>query len=164
MTKKIRKTFDPQEDVSLVRLIMEYSVNDWGLIARNMPHGFTARQCRERWKNYLDPRLKHTSWTEEDDRRLMQEFDRLGAKWIPLARMFPGRSGNSVRNRVFLLSRKKEREPKNRSFPIPILSGISQASDSGPKSPLQSLLSLCEESELDDGDPDSWIRLLYSAN
>jgi hypothetical protein len=161
MTKKIRKIFTREEDSELARLINVHGVDDWGFIARNMPHEFTARQCRERWKNYLDPQLHHCSWTTEEDRQLMREFDRLGPKWIPLSRRFPGRSGNAIRNRVFLLRRKREHNPNDRSFPIPILSTPLSRPDSPSNAPLQSLLSLGDDNDLCAVDSEAWIQMVY---
>jgi hypothetical protein len=164
MTKKIKRIFTPQEDFELARLINEHGVDDWGFIARNMPNEFTARQCRERWKNYLDPRLHHCPWTDEEDRRLMREFNRVGPKWIPLSRMFPGRSGNAIRNRVFVLRRKKECDPKDRSLPIPIIRTPLPRADSRSNAPLQSLLSLCDDNDLCAADSEAWIQMVYSGD
>jgi hypothetical protein len=139
MATKIGKTFMPQEESELARLIKEYGVDDWSFIARNMSHKSTVRQWRERWKNYLDPRLHHCSWTVEEDRRLMREFNRMDPRWIPLSLLFAGRSGNAVRNRVFLLRRRNEHYPKESSFPIPILTPPFSNTDLTSNVPLHNL-------------------------
>ena len=43
----------------------------WAAIASNLP-GRNGKQCRERWHNQLDPSIKRDSWTEEEDRILME--------------------------------------------------------------------------------------------
>jgi hypothetical protein len=82
---------------------------EWARVARQMPHSFTPRQCRERWKNYLNPELVHDPWSREEDRLLMDEYTRVGNRWISIAAVLDGRSAAAVRNRVFLLLRKKTR-------------------------------------------------------
>jgi hypothetical protein len=161
---RARKTFSPQEDEALVRLITANGTTNWGQIARCLDAGFTPRQCRERWKNYLDPRLAHTEWTEEEDRRLIAEYNQMGPRWIPLSRLFSGRSGNAVRNRVFVLLRKKAHEPKERVFPIPILNPP-VGPDPEPADPasFHGVFSLCEASQFLDLQ-EELFRLFYSAD
>jgi hypothetical protein len=106
---KARKLFTTEDDAELVQLVGSFGDGNWSQIAQGISAGFTSRQCRERWRNYLDPRLQHTAWTDADDRRLLDEYARIGTKWTILAAMFPGRSGNAVRNRLLLLLRKKEK-------------------------------------------------------
>ena len=43
----------------------------WAAIASNLP-GRNGKQCRERWHNQLDPSIKRESWTDEEDRILME--------------------------------------------------------------------------------------------
>jgi hypothetical protein len=105
--------FSPQEDEDLMRLVHAIGDANWVHVAQHMAPGFTARQCRERWRNYLDPRLGHEPWTEAEDARLLEEFHRVGTRWTMIAEQFPGRSGNTIRNRYFLLQRKTEKRTRD---------------------------------------------------
>lgn len=51
----------------------------------------TTKQCRERWSNHLDPTLKKTKWTEEEDAQLVEAQNRLGNTWTRIAQEMPGR-------------------------------------------------------------------------
>jgi hypothetical protein len=115
--------FSPQEDADLTRLVHALGDANWVHVAQHMAPGFTARQCRERWRNYLDPRLGREPWTEAEDARLIEEFHRLGTRWTMIAEQFPGRSGNTIRNRYFLLQRKTEKKTRDppREVPVQIL-------------------------------------------
>jgi hypothetical protein len=42
---------------------------DWAMISTRVP-GRTAKQCRERWQNHLDPTLRAGPFTAEEDRIL----------------------------------------------------------------------------------------------
>jgi hypothetical protein len=105
--KQARKMFSAQDDDELSSLVRSLAEENWAYVAQNMTHSFTSRQCRERWKNYLDPRLQHASWTDADDARLLDDHARLGTRWTVIAAGFPGRPGNAVRNRIFMLLRKR---------------------------------------------------------
>jgi hypothetical protein len=119
--EKARKLFTSRDDEELVHLVTTFGGDSWSTIAQSMAQGFTARQCRERWRNYLDPKLQHAPWTEQEDRRLFDEFHRIGTRWTVLASMFPGRTGNAVRNRLFLLLRKKDKQPEEPIAPPPVI-------------------------------------------
>ena len=45
----------------------------WSQIARQMP-GRNAMQCNYRWKNYLNPALSKSTWTEEEDSLLFSLY------------------------------------------------------------------------------------------
>jgi hypothetical protein len=107
--KSAKRLFTPQADADLMRLVSSTSDNNWQHIASSLPYGYTARQCRERWRNYLDPRLERSSWTSEEDQRLLSEYERIGNKWTTLASLIHGRSANCVRNRCFMLLRRREK-------------------------------------------------------
>jgi hypothetical protein len=106
MRRFAKKVFAPEDDRLLRELANSTDNPDWFDIAERMPHGFTARQCRERWKHYLSPSVCRDSWSEADDATLMSEYTRLGNKWAALAARFKGRSPDAVRNRVLLLHRR----------------------------------------------------------
>jgi hypothetical protein len=59
----------------------------------------SARQCRERFRNYLSPNLRNSQWTEEEDRLLAEKVIELGAKWAMIVAFFPSRSEINLKNR-----------------------------------------------------------------
>jgi hypothetical protein len=58
-----------------------------------------ARQCRERWQNYLDPELRRSPWTAEEDLLLQAKVAEYGAGWHKISTFFVNRSPLSLRNR-----------------------------------------------------------------
>ncbi|KAH0793086.1 Myb-like DNA-binding domain containing protein [Histomonas meleagridis] len=72
----------------------------WLAVALQIP-GRTARQCRDRWTNYLSPQNKNAPWTVEEDNLLAQKYLELGSQWTIIAKYFDGRSENNVKNRWY---------------------------------------------------------------
>ena len=48
-------------------------------------------QCRERWANHLDPSLKKTAWSIDEDILLDQLQAKYGNRWSYIAPYLPGR-------------------------------------------------------------------------
>ena len=72
----------------------------WRDIAHQLP-GRVGDSIRERYVNFLDPRLKKTPWTKEEDDILLQYQRIVGNKWSVIRKCIPGRSENSIKNRYY---------------------------------------------------------------
>lgn len=57
----------------------------------------------------LNPNLKKEKWTLDDNKKLFDLHDSLGNHWKDIARHYPGRSDNSIKNNFFSLIRKSLR-------------------------------------------------------
>lgn len=63
----------------------------WSDIAKLVPGNRIGKQCRERWFNHLDPELKKSPWTEEEDEILISTQVIVGNSWSRVANYLPGR-------------------------------------------------------------------------
>jgi hypothetical protein len=98
--KTIRHTFTAEEDALLVEIVTQSPKVSWHAVAASIP-GRTARQCRERWAEYLRPGIRVEPWTEEEDEVLLQQVELHGHRWTAIATAFARRSANDVKNRWY---------------------------------------------------------------
>ncbi|OHS93757.1 hypothetical protein TRFO_11541 [Tritrichomonas foetus] len=90
---------------------------DWNQIASHI-NGRTARQCRERYRNYLYPNLNNSPWSKEEDNLLEEKFVEIGPRWSSIARFFINRSEVNVKNRHYLLSSYKNKDSSDQNRKI----------------------------------------------
>lgn len=100
MSRKTNSKWTEEEDSRLTELVLEMGPKQWTMIAERL--GTRAgKQCRERWKNQLDPEIDHSPFTEADDARILQLVAEMGTKWAEISKMMPGRTENGVKNRYY---------------------------------------------------------------
>lgn len=98
--KKIRKLFSVEEDHLLTTIMYGQPFTTWIAVAAQIP-GRTARQCRDRWANYLSPNNKNGPWSQNEDEILAEKHKEYGPQWTIISKFFDGRSENNVKNRWY---------------------------------------------------------------
>lgn len=102
-----RHNFTKEEDSMLLKLVEEFGT-DWAAISSRLKTR-TARQCRDRFRHYLDPSLEHREWTADEDALLEEQVRLFGRRWAKIARVFRKRSEANVKNRWTSLQNKRNR-------------------------------------------------------
>ena len=78
------------EDEILKAAIMKYGLNQWSRISSLLPRK-SAKQCKQRWYEWLDPSIKKTEWTRDEDEKLLQLARVFPSQWRTIA-PFVGRT------------------------------------------------------------------------
>lgn len=63
---------------------MKYGLNQWARISSLLVRK-SAKQCKARWYEWLDPAIKKTEWTREEDEKLLHLAKLMPTQWRTIA-------------------------------------------------------------------------------
>eukprot|EP00039_Didymoeca_costata_P014069 m.222812 g.222812 ORF g.222812 m.222812 type:complete len:768 (-) comp15939_c2_seq2:116-2419(-) len=72
------------EDEILKAAVMKYGKNQWSRIASLLQRK-TAKQCKVRWLEWLDPSIKKTEWSREEEEMLLHLAKLFPTQWRTIA-------------------------------------------------------------------------------
>ncbi|KAG2498099.1 hypothetical protein HYH03_003857 [Edaphochlamys debaryana] len=72
------------EDEILKAAVMKYGLNQWARISSLLVRK-SAKQCKARWYEWLDPSIKKTEWTREEDEKLLHLAKLMPCQWRTIA-------------------------------------------------------------------------------
>jgi hypothetical protein len=108
------KAWTKEEDSLLLSMVQSMRMPmKWSIVAQSLPER-TGKQCRERYVNHLNPRLKITDWSPLEDATIFHLYNTIGSHWAKMSKMIPGRTDNGIKNRFHNLRRQLEREDEHR--------------------------------------------------
>ncbi|KAL3660411.1 hypothetical protein V7S43_014564 [Phytophthora oleae] len=93
----VKGPWSVEEDALLMEMMLK-GYDNWRQVSNSIP-GRTAKQCRERWRNRLDPSINKSPFTEEEDEAIQQAYEKYGNRWTQIAELLPGRTEDAVKLR-----------------------------------------------------------------
>ena len=96
------------EDEILKAAVMKYGKNQWARVA-SLLNRKSAKQCKARWYEWLDPSIKKTEWTRDEEEKLLHLAKLYPCQWRTIAPLV-GRTAAQCLDRYERLLDDAERE------------------------------------------------------
>ncbi|KAF9572799.1 Pre-mRNA-splicing factor cef1 [Mortierella alpina] len=111
------------EDEILKAAVSKYGKNQWSRISSLLVRK-TASQCKARWMEWLDPSIRKTEWSKEEDERLLHLAKLMPTQWRTIAPIV-GRTASQCLERYQKLLDDAEQQAESEL-------GLTGVGDSGP--------------------------------
>ncbi|XP_046848614.1 cell division cycle 5-related protein-like [Xenia sp. Carnegie-2017] len=97
------------EDEILKAAVMKYGLNQWSRIA-SLLHRKSAKQCKARWYEWLDPSIKKTEWSREEDEKLLHLAKLMPTQWRTIAPLIGRTASQCLERYEYLLDQAQAKE------------------------------------------------------
>lgn len=101
----VKGSWKKEEDNKIIDLVNKYG-KSWSKISKILSTR-NGKQIRDRFINVLDPEIRKGKFTDEEDRKLILLFKQYGSKWATIAKFYPNRTADMIKNRFHSSIKKK---------------------------------------------------------
>ncbi|CEH15710.1 cdc5 protein [Ceraceosorus bombacis] len=115
------------EDEILKAAISKYGKNQWARISSLLVRK-TPKQCKARWYEWLDPSIKKTEWSKEEDEKLLHLAKLMPTQWRTIAPIVGRTATQCLERYQKLLDEAEQRDGEEGSS-----AGLGLAGPSGPE-------------------------------
>ena len=95
------------EDEILKAAVMKYGKNQWARVA-SLLNRKSAGQCKARWYEWLDPSIKKTEWSREEEEKLLHLAKLMSNQWRTIAPIVGRTAGQCMEHYEKLLDQAQE--------------------------------------------------------
>lgn len=126
----IKGEWTKEEDLKIIEIMIKYNESLEVFRGKEIIPGRTLKQCRERWKNVLNPNLNKDLFSIEEQYLLFKLYSVFNGRWSYFSSIFPSiRSDNYLKNKFYSTIRRKKREGKDDSTETIVESLIKELKD-----------------------------------
>jgi len=90
------------EDEILKAAVMKYGKQQWARVA-SLLNRKSAKQCKARWNEWLDPSIRKVEWSREEDEKLLHLAKLMPAQWKTIGPLVGGRTAVQCQERYEML-------------------------------------------------------------
>ncbi|KAF4707270.1 Cell cycle serine/threonine-protein kinase cdc5/MSD2, partial [Perkinsus olseni] len=104
------------EDEILKAAVMKYGLNNWSRVASLLVRK-TPSQCKARWYEWLDPSVKKTEWSRDEEARLLHLAKIFPCQWRTIAQTVGRTAHQCLEHYERLLDRAQGRDEDDENDP-----------------------------------------------
>ncbi|RWS30218.1 Myb transforming protein-like protein [Leptotrombidium deliense] len=97
------------QDEILKAAVMKYGKNQWSRIA-SLLHRKSAKQCKARWYEWLDPSIKKTEWSREEEEKLLHLAKLMPTQWRTIASIVGRTASQCLEHYEYLLDQAQKKD------------------------------------------------------
>lgn len=97
------------EDEVLKVAVAKYGLNSWSRVA-SLLHRKSAKQCKARWNEWLDPTIKKIEWSREEEEKLLHLVKVFPTQWRTISRHIGRTAAQCLERYEFLLDQALKKE------------------------------------------------------
>jgi len=102
------------EDEILKAAVMKYGKNQWSRISSLLVRK-SAKQCKARWHEWLDPSIKKTEWSREEEEKLLHLAKLMPTQWRTIAPIVGRTAAQCLEHYERLLDQATSKDPDETS-------------------------------------------------
>jgi pre-mRNA-splicing factor CDC5/CEF1 len=95
------------EDEILKAAVMKYGKNQWARVASLLSRK-SASQCKARWYEWLDPSIKKTEWSRDEEEKLLHLAKLMPNQWRTISSAVGRTAGQCLEHYEKLLDQAQE--------------------------------------------------------
>lgn len=89
--------------------VMKYGKNQWARIA-SLLHRKSGKQCKARWFEWLDPSIKKTEWSREEEEKLLHLAKLMPTQWRTIAPVVGRTAAQCLEHYEYLLDKAQQKD------------------------------------------------------